>query len=83
MAHTWNMELAKRDFQLGHITGCRIMRAAMTKGQWCIQFTDGPNFGYLTTARSTIDPRVFKTLDAAAKALEEIGFDPSVFRLER
>lgn len=70
---SWNTELAKRDFQLGHIDSFQIERAVMTEG-WTIRLVDGANFGPLTTARELSRPRVFKSLDAAVAALEEIGF---------
>jgi len=70
---SWNTELAKRDFQLGYLSSFQLERAVMSEG-WTIRLVHGANFGPLTTARDPLNPRVFKTLDAAVAALEEIGF---------
>ena len=70
---SWNTDLAKRDFSLGHLSGFRIERAVLATG-WNIRLFDGLNSGFLTTARDDNQPRCFKTLDAAVSFLEDVGF---------
>jgi hypothetical protein len=74
----WNMELAKRDFALGHLEGFHLDRAIGDSG-WHVQLTDGLNSGPLVDAREK-KPRLFKTADAAIAALEKIGFEVVVLR---
>ena len=62
----------KRDFEIGYLSAYRLERAPMSEG-WQIYLGSGNAAGWLVDARSK-QPRIFKTLDAAIKTLEEIGF---------
>lgn len=68
----WTMVQAKRDFEIGYLTDFHVTRAALGDG-WNLMLRGGTNRGSLVDARSK-SPRVFKTLDAAVSALEQIGF---------
>jgi len=72
------MAQAKRDFGIGYLRGFSILRdVADMSGNprgWNLDLEDiNGRRGFLVDAR-TKTVRVFKTLDAAVAALEEIGF---------
>ena len=73
----YTMNIAKRDFMMGYLKRFQIVRVppltAGRDGCWHVQLGQGESHGYLVDARSK-EPRLFKTLDAAVKASEEIGF---------
>ena len=74
----YTMADAKRDFRMNHIGFYRIERAAVQLG-WFVLFGEGRNNGEkdaypLVDARSR-QSRLFKTLDAAVSAIEEVGFE--------
>lgn len=69
----YTMAQAKRDFEIGYLTTWRIERQPMNDGNlWRVHLGSGMGAGFLVDVR-TKEPRVFKTLDAAANAVEEIG----------
>ena len=69
----YTMEQAKRDFTLGYLTKYEIHRQPLDSAGWSVVLSDGSNRGALVDAR-TRSPRVFKTLDAAVSAVEQVGF---------
>lgn len=71
MANT--LAQAKRDFSIGYLKRYRIERRPMSNDEWCIYLGEGNGAGWLVDAR-TKEPRAFKTLDAAVRTLEDIGF---------
>ena len=75
----YTMELAKRDFQLGYLQSYEIHRHPLGKSGWSVLLSDGSNTGLLSDAR-TRQPRVFKTLDAAVSAIEQVGFSVDLLR---
>lgn len=75
----YTMEQAKRDFQMGYLTRYEIHRQPMDRQGWSVQLSDGSNVGVLADAR-TKTPRVFKTLDAAVAAVEQVGFSVDLLR---
>ena len=68
------MAVAKHDFQIGYLTVFEIVRPFFENSFWCISLGTGLQQGMLCDAR-TKEPRQFKTLDSAVKALEAIGFE--------
>jgi len=79
LATVWTMAEAKKDFERGLLTGFQIYDSSpiMDGGvTWSVSLSakqlkvDG---GALVDARTKKD-RVFRTLDAAVKAVREIGF---------
>ena len=69
---TWTMEQAKRDFRIGYLEGFHIERAPMEDG-WQVHLHGGSARGPLVDARKKT-PRLFKSLDSAVLAVEQIGF---------
>lgn len=68
----WTAALAKRDFQHGHLLGFVIVPALMAEG-WSLRLRSAVGVGFLVDAHDK-RPRVFKTLDAAVRELQRIGF---------
>lgn len=67
------MAQAKRDFTIGYLTRWHIERVPMGGG-WRVELGTGNGRGWLADAR-TKEPRVFKSLDGAVSAVEQIGFE--------
>jgi hypothetical protein len=72
------MAQAKRDFGIGYLRSFTILRdvndLSLASPGWNLDLEDmNGRRGFLVDAR-TKTVRVFKTLDAAVSALEEIGF---------
>lgn len=78
MIDKWTMALAKRDFEIGRLSGFSIERALIDSG-WSVVLRASNSNGPLVDARLH-QPRVFKTLDAAVLALESIGFKVNFLR---
>lgn len=76
---SYTMELAKRDFERGYLAKYEIHRQPIDRHGWTVVLSDGPNSGTLVDAR-TKSPRIFKTLDAAVSAVEQIGFSVDLLR---
>lgn len=68
------MAIAKHDFKIGYLTSYEIVRPFFDNAHWCVSLGTGLQQGMLCDAR-TKEPRQFKTLDSAVKAVEEIGFE--------
>lgn len=68
----WTSAQAKRDFAIGYLTDFSITRACLAEG-WSLLLRGGMARGHLVDAHDK-QPRVFKTLDAAVRELERIGF---------
>ena len=66
----WTMEQAKRDFQFGFLDSFHIERV---NDVWRVQLRGGSASGVLVDAREK-KPRLFKSLDSAVSAVEQIGF---------
>lgn len=67
------MVQAKHEHEIGFLTRCAFEREAMAGG-WLVLLGEGNGRGWLVDARSKM-PRIFKTLDAAVRAVEEVGFE--------
>lgn len=72
--HTWTMAQAKRDFEIGYLSGFTFWRSVAEGQPWTVGLRGGTASGHLVDAR-TKTTREFKTLDAAVRAVEEIGFE--------
>lgn len=73
----YKVPLARHDVSTGAITSFAIERVPLGAG-WVVALYGRKTAGYLATARKD-EPRIFKVLDSAVSALEEIGF--SVLKL--
>lgn len=73
----YTMNIAKRDYMMGYLKRFQLVRVPpLTAGldsSWHVQLGQAESHGYLVDARFK-EPRLFKTLDAALKACEDIGF---------
>jgi hypothetical protein len=67
------MAQAKRDFSIGYLTECKLVRVPLSN-DWTIQLGSGLSRGFLVDAR-TKERRQFKSLDSAVSTLEQIGFE--------
>jgi len=70
----WTMAQAKRDFEIGYLTGFCFYRSVAAGEPWTIGLSGGSARGHLVDAR-TKSVREFKSLDAAVRAVEEVGFE--------
>lgn len=70
----YTMELAKRDFEIGYLRSWRIERAPIGEDGWRVDLGEGNARGYLCDARRR-QPRLFRSLDSAVAALEQVGFE--------
>lgn len=75
----YTLDLAKRDFSLGYIVSFEIHRQPLDKTGWLVMLSDGRNSGPIRDARSR-QPRVFKSLDSAVSAIEQVGFSVDLLR---
>jgi hypothetical protein len=69
---SWTMAEAKRDFKMGHLKGFTLEREVMGDG-WYLTLKHGGGVGPLVDAREK-QPRMFRSLDAAIAAAEQVGF---------
>lgn len=72
--------LAKRDFQNGHLVSFWISRVPLDAG-WhvIVAFRHPGTEAFLVDAHGK-EPRIFRTLDAAVREIERIGFKvPALF----
>jgi len=67
-------------FNLGLVQGFEVWPAAMEEGWFLVFMTKNVPGNFVLINRRTQQPRVFKTLDAAVKALEGLGFRVQGFR---
>lgn len=75
----YTLDQAKRDRQLGYLVKYELHRQPLDRAGWSVLFSDGTNSGFLADAR-TKTTRVFKTLDAAVNAVEQVGFSVDLLR---
>jgi hypothetical protein len=66
----YTLDIAKAEYKEGYLEYFTIQRLA---GGWSIFVSEGSRNKAISKARGGI--RYFKTLDAAVKCVEEIGFD--------
>jgi hypothetical protein len=75
------MEQAKRDFATGRLTGALFVRVPMSQAEWTLRLVGGKGDSGALLEVKNLEPRVFSTLDSAAKALEQIGFSFSQLKV--
>ncbi len=79
MSDDFTMAQAKRDFHIGHMESFHFERPLWANSGWIVQLKAGAMRGPLVASRG-VDARVFKTLDAAVSAVEQIGFKVDYLR---
>lgn len=67
------MEQARRDFAQGRLTNAVLLRVPMSAGEWTIRVSGAKGDAGLLLDVHTLEPQVFRSLDKAVRALEEIG----------
>lgn len=67
------MEQARRDFAQGRLTSAVLLRVPMSAGEWTIRVSGAKGDAGLLLDVHTLEPQVFRSLDKAVRALEEIG----------
>jgi hypothetical protein len=75
----WTMANAKRDFAAGYLSGFELASLRPLVSVWIVRLQGPAGAGALVDARSK-EAREFKTLDAAVRAIEEIGFQVNALR---
>jgi hypothetical protein len=68
------LDQARRDFAAGVLKKAAVLRTPMQRAEWTIHLAGRKGDAGQLLDSATLAPRVFKTLDSAARALEEIGF---------
>ena len=68
------MDQARRDFAAGRLANAMLVRVPMSQSEWTIRLSGARGDTGMLLAVQNLEPQVFKTLDAAVKALEQIGF---------
>lgn len=68
------LDQARRDFAAGVLKKATVLRTPMQRAQWTIHLAGRKGDAGQLLDSATLMPRVFPTLDGAARALEEIGF---------
>ncbi len=68
------MEQAKRDFSAGRLTAATLVRVPMTKSDWTIRLAGAKGDAGMLFEVQTLQPQVFRSLDKAVQAIEQIGF---------
>ncbi len=69
----YTLAIAKRDFQLGYLKEFRIQKSILSEYWNVYLISSKMTQGFLIDAREK-KPREFCTIDAAVKAIEQIGF---------
>ena len=75
------VEQARRDFAAGKLSGAQFVRVPMSQREWNVRLVGAKgDSGMLLDVRN-LEPQVFSTLDAAAKVIEQIGFNFTQLKL--
>lgn len=67
------MEQARRDFAQGRLTNAVLLRVPMSAVEWTIRLSGAKGDAGLLLDVQTLEPQVFRSLDKAVRALEQIG----------
>jgi len=68
------MEQARRDFAAGRLGNAVLVKVPMRQAEWTIRLSGAKGDTGMLLAVQNLEPQVFTSLDAAVKALEQIGF---------
>ncbi|MFD2366696.1 hypothetical protein ACFSQR_09275 [Pseudoduganella sp. GCM10020061] len=68
------MEQARRDFSLGLLTGALLVRVPMSKNEWTLRLAGARGDAGMLLDVQTLQPCIFRSLDKAVDAIEQIGF---------
>lgn len=76
------MEQARRDFSSGRLTGAVLVRMPMSKSEWMVRLSGAKGDSGMLLEVQTLGTRIFDSLDAAALAVEQIGFSLTQLRVQ-
>jgi hypothetical protein len=68
------MEQARRDFAAGRLKSAVLIRVPMSRSEWTVRLAGAKGDVGMLLDVQTLDTQVFRGLDAAAAAIERIGF---------
>jgi hypothetical protein len=68
------MEQARRDFAAGRLNSAMLVRVPMTATDWSVRLAGAKGDAGMLLEVKTLAPQVFRSLDQAVQALEQIGF---------
>ena len=68
------MEQSRRDFSAGRLTGVTLLRVPMSKSDWTVRLAGARGDAGMLLEVQTLQPQVFRSLDKAVLAIEQIGF---------
>ena len=68
------MEQARRDVAAGRLQGAVLLRVPMSAADWTVRLLGAKGDAGMLLDVKTLEPQVFSSLDAAVRALEQIGF---------
>jgi hypothetical protein len=74
------MEQARRDYSAGKLKGTSLVRVPMSR-DWNVRLEGSKGDSGMLLDVKNLEPQLFATLDAAVKALEQIGFSVSQLKL--
>jgi len=69
------MEQARRDFAQGQLTSAVLVRVPMSQGEWTVRLAGTRGGAGMLLDVQTLQPSMFRSLDKAVAAIEQIGFD--------
>ncbi|QYF91742.1 hypothetical protein KY495_13135 [Massilia sp. PAMC28688] len=75
------MEQARRDFAAGRLQGAALLRVPMRQGEWNVRLAGSKGDTGMLLDVKDLAPHVFRSLDEAVHALEQIGFSFSQLKL--
>lgn len=76
------MEQARRDFAAGRLNGALFIRVPMTRSDWTVRLSGAKGDAGMLLDVKTLEPHVFRTLDSAVQALEQIGFSFNQLKMQ-
>jgi hypothetical protein len=75
------MEQARRDFAAGRLHSATLLRVPMSSGEWTVRLSGSKGDAGMLLDVKDLAPQVFRSLDKAVHALEQIGFSFTQLKL--
>ena len=68
------MEQARRDYAAGRLSAVMLLRVPMSKSDWTVRLSGAKGDAGMLLEVQTLQAQVFRSLDKAVQAIEQIGF---------
>lgn len=68
------MEQARRDLAAGRLNGVMLLRVPMSTSEWTVRLSGAKGDAGMLLEVQTLQAQVFRSLDKAVQAIEQIGF---------